>query len=241
MSSSISISNLNVSYDDKVVLQDIDLHIQKGTITGIVGPNGAGKSTLYKSILGLLSPNSGDIKILDKDIEDVRKLIAYVPQKDDVNWRFPTTVYDVVMMGRFPHKKLFQRINDEDRAIANKALESLGIESFWDRQIGELSGGQQQRVFIARALCQEAEFLFLDEPFVGVDIKTEKKIIDILKQLAKDGKTIIIIHHDLSKVNEYFDNIILLNKEIIAYGTVGSTFNKENLNKTYEGKLTSIF
>lgn len=240
METAISIKNLNVSYDQKIVLKEVNLDISKGKITGIVGPNGAGKSTLFKSILGLLEPNTGNIKIEDRSIEDTKKLTAYVPQKDGVNWEFPATVYDVVLMGRYPHKKLFQRMNKLDHDKANQALESLGMSAFKNRQIGELSGGQQQRVFIARALCQEAKIVLLDEPFVGVDIKTEHSIIKILKDLAKAGNTILIIHHDLSKVREYFNDIILLNKDIIAFGNVPSTFTKENVNKAYDGRL-SVF
>ena len=240
MKTAISIKKLNVSYDQKIVLKDVNLDILKARITGIVGPNGAGKSTLFKSILGLLEPNTGTIKIEEKNIGEMKKLTAYVPQKDDVNWEFPATVYDVVLMGRYPHKKLFQRMNKADYNKADHALKSLGIYDFKNRQIGELSGGQQQRVFIARALCQEAEIILLDEPFVGVDIKTEYKIIEILKTLTQEGKTILIIHHDLSRVKEYFDDVTLLNKEIVAFGNVASTFIKENVNKAYDGRL-SVF
>lgn len=240
METAISIKNLNVSYDQKIVLKNINLNILKGKITGIIGPNGAGKSTLFKSILGLLEPNTGTINIAENKIETVKKLIAYVPQKDGVNWEFPATVYDVVLMGRYPHKRLFQSMNQLDHKKADQALESLGISDFKNRQIGELSGGQQQRVFIARALCQEAKIILLDEPFVGVDIKTEHRIIEILKTLVQEGNTILIIHHDLSRVQEYFDDVILLNKEIIASGEVTSTFTKENVNKAYDGRL-SVF
>ncbi len=237
MDTSISIKNLNVSYDEKIVLSDINIEIEAGKIYGIVGPNGAGKSTLFKSILGLLDSHSGEILIENKKIDNIRKKLAYVPQRDDVNWDFPATVLDVVMMGRYPHKKLLESMNSHDIAIANQALEDVQITSFKNRQIGELSGGQQQRVFIARALCQEAQILFLDEPFVGVDIKTEERIIQILKRLAQEGKTILVIHHDLSKVKEYFDRILLLDKHLIAFGDVNTTFTKENVDKTYGGKL----
>ena len=166
--------------------------------------------------------------------------MAYVPQKDGVNWEFPATVYDVVLMGRYPHKELLGTMDLVDFSIADHAMFDLGISEFKHRQIGELSGGQQQRVFIARALCQEAEILLLDEPFVGVDVKTEGRIIEILKQLAKEGKTILVIHHDLSKVREYFDDVILLNKGIVAAGNVEDTFTKENIDLAYEGRF-SIF
>lgn len=236
----ISIKNLNVSYDEKIVLEEVDLKIGKGKITGIVGPNGAGKSTLYKSILGLLEPNAGSVDFSGKSLSEIRERMAYVPQKDGVNWDFPATVFDVVLMGRYPHKKLFERMSKADLQIANRALADLGISEFKNRQIGELSGGQQQRVFIARALCQEAEILLLDEPFVGVDVKTERSIIHILKGLAKQGKTILVIHHDLAKVREYFDDVILLNKRIVAAGAVASVFTKENIDIAYGGRF-SIF
>ncbi len=237
METAIQIKDLHVSYDEKIVLEQVDLDIPSGKITGVVGPNGSGKSTLFKSILGLLEPNHGEITIQGKDIDDVRKSLAYVPQKDGVNWEFPATVFDVVMMGRYPHKSIFQGIGKKDHELTKKALDDVGMLEFTNRQIGELSGGQQQRVFIARVLCQEADFLFLDEPFVGVDIKTEEKIVEILKNLAQQGKTILVIHHDLSKVREYFDRIIIMNKGVVAEGDVQNTFSKENINKAYGGTL----
>ncbi len=237
MDNAITIRDLHVSYDEKVILEHIDLDIRKGKITGVVGPNGSGKSTLFKAILGLLESNAGTISITGKDIEHVRKSLAYVPQKDGVNWEFPATVSDVVIMGRYPHKSIFQGIGKKDWDIAVHALEDVGMTEYKDRQIGELSGGQQQRVFIARTLCQQAEFLFLDEPFVGVDIKTEEKIVEILKNLAKEGKTILVIHHDLSKIKDYFDDLILINRGIVAAGTVEETFTKANVEKAYGGSL----
>ncbi|MEM6700625.1 MAG: metal ABC transporter ATP-binding protein, partial [Bacteroidota bacterium] len=207
----ISIKGLSVSYDQKRVLTNIYLEIEAGHIYGVIGPNGAGKSTLFKAILGLTEIDSGKVEVEGASIKDKRKTVVYVPQKNDLDWTFPTTVFDVVMMGRYPHKRVFQRLSKSDEAMAMKALEEVDILHLKDRQIGELSGGQQQRVFIARALCQEAEILLLDEPFVGVDITTEEKIISILKRLTKEGKTILVVHHDLSSVAEYFDKVILLN------------------------------
>ncbi|MEE9437477.1 MAG: zinc ABC transporter substrate-binding protein, partial [Saprospiraceae bacterium] len=236
----ISVKGLSVSYERKRVLTNIFLEIKKGSLYGVVGPNGAGKSTLFKSILGLIDINSGSITIDDKSIEDVRKQVAYVPQRDDVDWTFPTTVLDVVLMGRYPHKKIMQRINKNDKTIAIHALEEIGIANLADRQIGQLSGGQQQRVFIARALCQQADIFFLDEPFVGVDILTEEKIISILKKLAKDGKTVLVVHHDLSTIEDYFDKVILLNQRLIAYGDTKKTFTKENMAKCYGPQLTIL-
>lgn len=234
---SISVEDLSVSYEKKRVLTNIYLKIEAGNVIGVVGPNGAGKSTLFKSILGLIEMDTGEIFVEGRNISDVRKKIAYVPQKDDVDWSFPATVMDVVLMGRYPYKGIFQRINNQDKAIANKALTDMGILNLKDRQIGELSGGQQQRVFLARALCQEADIFFLDEPFVGVDITTEERIISLLKSLAAEGKTLLVVHHDLSNVEEYFDEVILLNQRLIAYGDTDKTFNKENISKTYGGQL----
>lgn len=233
----ISVKGLSVSYERKRVLTNIFLKIESGNIYGVVGPNGAGKSTLFKAILGLIETNSGHITINGKAIDSQRKEVVYVPQKNDVDWTFPATVFDIVLMGRYPHKKIYQRLNKEDKAMTMNALEEVGMTSFRDRQIGELSGGQQQRVFLARALCQEADIFFLDEPFVGVDMTTEDKIIQILKRLAAEGKTLLVVHHDLSTVEEYFDKVILLNQRLIAYGDTNNTFTKENIAKAYGGQL----
>ena len=237
---SIEVKGLSVSYERKRVLTNIYMELENESLYGVIGPNGAGKSTLFKSILGLIDTNSGEINVFGQDIEEVRKRVAYVPQKDDVDWSFPATVMDIVMMGRYPHKGLFERVNEEDKRIANQALEDTGIADLADRQIGQLSGGQQQRVFIARALCQKAEIFFLDEPFVGVDILTEQKIIQILKRLASEGKTLLVVHHDLSTVEEYFDKVILLNQRLIAYGETESTFTKDNMAKCYGPQLTIL-
>lgn len=237
---SIKVDGLSVSYDRKRVLSNIYLNIESGNVYGVIGPNGAGKSTLFKSILGLLVPNAGKIEVLGKDVEEVRKRIAYVPQKDDVDWQFPATVFDIVMMGRYPFKSLFNRLNAEDERIAMDSLEQVGIVDLKDRQIGALSGGQQQRVFIARALCQQAEIFLLDEPFVGIDITTEETIIRILKELATNGKTLLVVHHDLSTVDNYFNRVILLNQRLLAYGDTETTFTQENVAKTYGAQLTIL-
>lgn len=236
----INVKGVSVSYEKKRVLTNIFLKIEKGGLYGVVGPNGAGKSTLFKSILGLIEINSGEVQIMNRPVEEVRQKVAYVPQKDDVDWSFPATVMDVVLQGRYPYKNLTENINQEDRAIATNALEDLGISSLANRQIGQLSGGQQQRVFIARALCQNAEIIFLDEPFVGVDILTEEKIIQILKRLTAEGKTLLVVHHDLSTVEQYFDKVILLNQRLIAYGDIESTFNQENMAMCYGPQLTIL-
>ena len=236
----IKIRGLSVNYGSKRVLTNIHLDIYGGNVYGVIGPNGAGKSTLFKSILGLIDFQIGEIEVLGDEIEDVRKQIAYVPQKDEVDWQFPATVKDIVLLGRYPYKKLLERINNDDLKIAEDSMEKLGILNLADRQIGQLSGGQQQRVFIARALCQQADIFFLDEPFVGVDMTTEEKIISILKELASQGKTILVVHHDLSTVDKYFDKIILLNQRLIAAGDTEETFIKENMAKTYGPQLTIL-
>lgn len=236
----IEVKGLSVNYGRKRVLTNLYMHIEKPGVYGVIGPNGAGKSTLFKSILGLIDLQIGEVKVYGQDIETVRKRVAYVPQKDEVDWTFPATVMDVVLMGRYPHKKVLQRINHQDKTIALEAMDEVGILELKDRQIGELSGGQQQRVFIARALCQEADLFFLDEPFVGVDIVTEEKIIHILKSLASKGKTLLVVHHDLSSVEQYFDQVILLNQRLIAYGETTKTFTKENIAMCYGPQLTIL-
>ena len=237
MSVVISVKGLSVSYDRKRVLSNIFLELTEGSIYGVIGPNGAGKSTLFKSILDIIEPNTGQIKIFDQEISKVRKRVAYVPQKDEVDWSFPATVMDIVMMGRYPHKKLLQRLNKKDKEIAIASLDELGIVDLKNRQIGELSGGQQQRVFLARAICQGADILFLDEPFVGVDITTESNIIDILKDLRKKDKTILVVHHDLSTADDYFDQVILLNQRLITYGKTSEVFTRENIALTYASQM----
>lgn len=236
----ITIKGLSVSYERKRVLTNIYLDILPGKLYGILGPNGAGKSTLFKAILGLVETGSGLIEIQGKDIETVRKKVVYVPQKDGVDWTFPATVLDIVKMGRYPHRSLLERLTNNDQDKALEALDDVGMLHFKDRQIGELSGGQQQRVFLARALCQEADIFLMDEPFVGVDITTENRIIEILKRLAAAGKTLLVVHHDLSKVQEYFDSIILLNQRLIAYGSTAETYTEENVSKAYGGQLTIL-
>jgi len=237
---SIDVKGLSVSYGTKRVLTNIFLEFQGGNVYGVIGPNGAGKSTLFKAILGLTDTSAGKITVLGEEIDEVRKTVAYVPQRDDVDWTFPAKVMDIVLMGRYPHKRLLQRIDNNDKAIAKKALKDVGILNLADRQIGQLSGGQQQRVFIARALCQEADVFFLDEPFVGVDITTEEKIISILKRLASEGKTLLVVHHDLSTVDDYFNKVILLNQRLIAYGNTESTFTDENIKRCYGPQLSIL-
>lgn len=229
----IIIEDMTISYDLKPVLWDIDLQIPKGALMAIIGPNGAGKSTLIKGVLNLIKPISGYALFFGKKYKDMQKKIAYVPQRGSVDWDFPTTVYDVVLMGRYGHVGWVLRPRKEDKKIALDALEKVGMLEYKNRQISELSGGQQQRVFLARALAQEADIYFMDEPFQGVDIKTEQAIVEVLKELNKEHKTVIVVHHDLKTVEKYFNYVTLLNLEVIASGRVDEVFTKENIKKTY--------
>lgn len=232
----LQINDLTVAYSDKPVLWDIDLTVPKGVMMAIVGPNGAGKSTLIKTILGLIKPVAGNVLILGEEYKKVRKKIAYVPQRTSVDWDFPTTVADVVMMGTYGKLGWIKRPGNKEKELTINALSRVGMEHLAHRQINELSGGQKQRTFLARALVQEAEVYFLDEPLAGVDAKTEKAIIQILKELRDDGKTIISVHHELMTVKEYFDYIALINVRIIASGNVEDTFISENIKTTYGGR-----
>jgi len=229
----VKVEDVTVSYDARPVLWDIDLSLPKGKLIAIVGPNGAGKSTLIKTMLDLLKPVTGTIEFNNKTYKEVRKKIAYVPQRSSVDWNFPTTVYDVVLMGRYGHVGWFKRPRHKDKEIVMQSLESLSISHLKDRQISELSGGQQQRVFLARALAQEAEVYFMDEPFQGVDVKTERAIVSLFKKLKKEGKTVVVVHHDLDTVETYFDHVVLLNRRIIAQGSVAQVFKQENIDRTY--------
>jgi manganese/zinc/iron transport system ATP- binding protein len=213
----LTVKNICVSYQEKSVLESVSFEIPVGTISAIVGPNGAGKSTLLKAILGLLPPASGTITFFGKHT-DIATHVAYIPQKNMVDFDFPATVYDVVLMGRYPHLFWYQSLQKDDHQKAAAAIDFVGLTAYKCTAISNLSGGQQQLCFIARALCQNADLLILDEPFVGVDAPGEKKIITLLKQLAKEGKTVIIVHHDLATLSAYFDWIIFLNKTVIAYG-----------------------
>lgn len=233
----IEVHDLTVTYRHLPVLWAVDFKIPVGTISCIIGPNGAGKSTLLKSIMGLLPKASGDIKIMHQDLEKMRSLIAYVPQKEEVDWDFPISVEDVVLMGRSARTPFYKRPSKSDILIAKEALTKLGMQEFADRQIRELSGGQQQRVFLARALAQEAQIYLLDEPFAGVDVTTETVIVKLLRELSLAGKTIICVHHDLSTVNDYFDWTIMLNLRLIAAGPSKQVFTQEKIQQTYSGRL----
>ena len=236
----ITVSDLSVAYDRKRVLSNIFLEIERGHRYGILGPNGSGKSTLLKAILGLIDDYTGSIRVLGEEVERVRRDVVYVPQRSEIDFTFPATVRDVVTMGRYPHKKVFQRLSAEDRRLVDEALDELGIRDLQDRQIGELSGGQQQRTFLARALAQQADVLLLDEPFVGVDIPTEEKIIAVLRKLSAAGKTLLVVHHDLQAVPDYFDHVVLLNQRLIAAGPTAEVFTPEVLRRAFGGQLALL-
>lgn len=222
----IEIKNLTVAYGENIALEDFNLDVEIGSLMALVGPNGAGKSTLIKTILKFLKQITGEIKIS-------KKSLAYVPQRNSVDWDFPTTLFDVVEMGCYGRVGLFKRVNKEEKVKVLKAIEQVGMLDFKDRQISELSGGQQQRTFIARALVQEADIYLMDEPFQGVDSTTEKSIVDILKKLKSDGKTLLVVHHDLQTVPTYFESVTFINKTVIATGKVKEVFTQENIDKTY--------
>lgn len=229
----VRIEDLTVAYDDKPVLWDIDLEISSNSITAIVGPNGAGKSTLLKCILNFVKPLSGKVSFFDKPLKNSLDKIAYVPQHSSVNWDFPISVFDVVLMGRYSGIKLFKRINKEEKEKAMNALSEMNLLDLKDRQISELSGGQKQRVFIARALCKQADLLIMDEPLAGVDKTSEKIIMDKMKTLKEEGKTIICVHHDLNTLKQYFDHIVLINRIVVASGKIDEILTKENIEKAY--------
>lgn len=229
----VRIEDLTVAYDDKPVLWDIDLEISLNSITAIVGPNGAGKSTLLKCILNFVKPLSGKVSFFDKPLKNSLDKIAYVPQHSSVNWDFPISVFNVVLMGRYSGIKLFKRINKEEKEKAMNALSEMNLLDLKDRQISELSGGQKQRVFIARALCKQADLLIMDEPLAGVDKTSEKIIMDKMKTLKEEGKTIICVHHDLNTLKQYFDHIVLINRIVVASGKIDEILTKENIEKAY--------
>jgi manganese/zinc/iron transport system ATP- binding protein len=236
----VEVEDLTVAYKEKPVLWDVDLHVPTGVLQAIIGPNGAGKTTLIKSILGLVRPSAGRILVHGKPYLQQRQVVAYVPQRGSVDWDFPTNVLDVVMMGRYGILGWFKRPGKQDIEMADEALEKVGMSDYKTRQISQLSGGQQQRVFLARALVQDASVYFMDEPFQGVDATTEKAIITLLKELRAAGKTVLVVHHDLQTVNEYFDWVLMLNVRRIALGPVNEVFTDENLRLAYGGKVAFL-
>lgn len=240
MVSPVKVNNLTVAYQKKPVLTNVSFSVPEGKLIGIIGPNGAGKSTLIKAILELIPTINGGVEIFGGTYKQNRNKVGYVPQRESVDWDFPTNALDVVTMGRYGHLGWFRRPGKKDSGIALECLEKVGMSEFASRQISQLSGGQQQRVFLARALAQDADLYFMDEPFVGVDAATEKAIITLLNNLKKQGKTVLVVHHDLNTVKEYFDWIMLLNKELIGIGPTEELFTKEHLQETYGGKLTML-
>ena len=236
----VEIHDLTVAYHRKPVLWDIDLVVPEGQLICIVGPNGAGKSTLIKAVLGLIPLASGKVEIYGRPYREQRHLVGYVPQRETVDWDFPVTALDVVLMGTYGRLGWFRRPGVRERSEAEACLEQVGMAEFAGRQIRRLSGGQQQRVFLARALVQDAQIYFMDEPFAGVDAATEQAIVALLEGLRKRGKTVLVVHHELQTVREYFDYIVLLNMRLIAAGPTETTFTTENLQRTYGGRLTIL-
>lgn len=233
----VEVHDLTVSYQHRPVLWDIDFTLPQGRIISIVGPNGAGKSTLIKAMMGLIPISSGYVRIFGEPLERKRELIAYMPQREEVDWDFPISVREVVVMGRAARLPFYGRPSRDDYAIADRAIAEVGMTEFASRQIGQLSGGQQQRVFLARALAQDAAVYLMDEPFAGVDAATETAILKLLEALRDAGKTVVCVHHDLNTVIEYFDWVLLLNLRLVAAGPTKDVFNADNLNRTYGGRL----
>jgi manganese/zinc/iron transport system ATP- binding protein len=233
----LAIDDLTVSYREAPVLWDIHLHLPSGQRIAIIGPNGAGKSTLLKAVMGFIPVVSGQVRIFGEPLDGVRTRVAYVPQRSEVDWDYPISVMETVLMGRYGHLRFPRRPGRDDRRIARQALEEVGMTEFAGRQISQLSGGQQQRVFIARALAQQAELYLMDEPFAGVDVATEKTITALFERLRAEGRTVVCVHHDLATVREYFDHVALINLRRIADGPVEVAFTPENLEAAYGGRL----
>ncbi len=236
----VEVHDMTVAYHRKPVLWDIDLVVPQGQLVAIVGPNGAGKSTLIKAILGLIPLASGKVEIFGLPYEQQRHLVGYVPQRETVDWDFPVTALDVVLMGTYGRLGWFRRPRTAERNRASECLDQVGMSRYSGRQIRQLSGGQQQRVFLARALAQEAQIYFMDEPFAGVDAATEQAIVELLQALREQGKTVLVVHHELQTVKQYFDYVILLNMRLVAAGPVATTFTPEMLQTTYGGRLTIL-
>ena len=236
----LEIHDLTVAYHKKPVLWGVDLEVPAGQLIGIIGPNGAGKSTLIKACMGLLPTQSGWVKVFGQPLADAPTRVGYVPQRESVDWDFPVSVMDVVLMGRYGRLGLMRRPGKEDREIARECLDRVKLLPYANRQISNLSGGQQQRVFLARALAQQADLYFMDEPFAGVDAATETAIVSVLGELRDQGKTLLVVHHDLPTARSYFDSLLLLNMNVVAFGPTENVFTAENLQKTYGGHLTIL-
>ena len=236
----LHVEDLTVSYQGKPVLWDVDIDIPPGVMAAVVGPNGAGKSTLLKAVLGLVAPTAGHVRLFGAPYARIRRRVGYVPQRSAVDWDFPTTALDVVQMGRYGHLGWFRRPGRRERELAMDALARVGIADLAQRQISQLSGGQQQRVFLARALVQDADVYFLDEPMAGVDAPTERAIVELLKDLRDAGRTMVVVHHDLSTVRDYFDWLVVLNVRVIAQGPVARVHTAANLRRAYGGQIALI-
>lgn len=236
----LEIHDLTVAYHKRPVLWGVDIEVPAGQLVGVIGPNGAGKSTLIKAAMGLLPVSSGWVKVFGQPVKDNLRRVGYVPQRESVDWDFPVSVMDVVLMGRYGHLGLFKRPRKEDREVARECLEKVKMLPYADRQISNLSGGQQQRVFLARALAQESDLYFMDEPFAGVDAATEAAIVTILQELKDQGKTLLVVHHDLPTAKTYFDSLLLLNMRVVAFGPTEEVFNYDLLQSTYGGRLTIL-
>ena len=235
--SAVTVDGLTLSYEDEAVVDELSCSLPAASLIGIIGPNGAGKSTLIKAIVGAKKPDRGSISIYGKPAAKGRKMLTYVPQRGSVDWDFPITAEQVVRQGRFNSTGLLGRFGKDDREAVRQAMESVEIVDLAERQIGALSGGQRQRVFLARALAQGGELFVMDEPFAGVDASTESAIVDVLRELRQQGKTVIVVHHDLVTVRDYFDHLLLLNKRLIASGPTEEVFGEENLRRTYGGRV----
>jgi manganese/zinc/iron transport system ATP- binding protein len=236
----VDVEDLTVAYAAKPVLWDVDVAFPAGRLTAIVGPNGAGKTTLLNAVLGLVPMASGRARIFGRPYREMRSDVAYVPQRRSVDWDFPTDALDVVMMGRYGRLGWIRRPGSAERSIALDALATVGMETYANRQISELSGGQQQRVFLARALAQDARVYLMDEPFAGVDATTEAAILSLLHQLRTSGRSLVVVHHDLSTVRAYFDEVVLLNVRVIAAGRIDEVFTRANLERTYGGRIAFV-
>lgn len=236
----LEVHDLTVAYQRRPVLWGVDFALPTGKLIGLIGPNGAGKSTLLKAILNMIPAASGWVKIFGQPYARQKRLVGYVPQRESVDWDFPTNALDVVLMGRYGQLGLFRRPRRQDREIAMACLDQVGMADFAKRQISQLSGGQQQRVFLARALAQDAQIYLMDEPFAGVDAATERSIVALLDRLKSEGKTVLVVHHDLQTVREYFDWVILLNMRLVAVGPTETIFTDERVRETYGGRLTIL-
>jgi manganese/zinc/iron transport system ATP- binding protein len=240
VNAAIEAVNVSVAYDTRPVLLGVSLSIQRGEVVGIIGPNGAGKSTLLRTLVGLIAPNTGEIRLLGGPVRSHRHRVAYLPQREGIDWTFPLLVEDLVMLGRIPHLGWGRRPGNRDTRVVSQCLEALGISELRTRHIGELSGGQQQRTLLARALAQEAEILLLDEAFMGVDAATEEAILALLARLRHDGRAVLIVDHDLTRAANAYDRLLLLNQRPVAFGPPAQALTREALRVTYAGRLVAL-